>query len=165
MEDLVKQLFSKRWSTLLDDHDKSLALYDDPTIIHPGVYIIAYSEKALQNQEIELGDVFYVGMSNSTKGVKGRLKQFVNGIQGEGMHSGGQHFKREYAEMQPFHSFSRANNGKRFFYAFLSIRCQVIKKHRTSNDLRKMGEVACLEYYALAHIKDSLGTEPELNKK
>ena len=174
MENLVGQIFSKKWSALLDTQNKSLAQLNDSTLICPGVYVIAYSKNITQDQEIELDDVFYVGMSNAAKGVKGRLKQFVDAIQGEGMHSGGQRFRKDYANMQPFYSFSRVNNGERFYYAHLAISCQVAKSRRTAKDLQRMGEVACLEYYVLAHLNhhrlrsrwvEELGWKPEVTLK
>jgi hypothetical protein len=64
----------------------------------------------------------------------------------------------------PFSEFSKINDGKRFYVATLSIICETRKAQRTAEDLEKMGEIARLEYYVMAHIKRNLGREPELNE-
>jgi hypothetical protein len=55
---------------------------------------------------------------------------------------------------------------KHFYVAAITIPCEVKKSKRGPEDLRKMGDVACLEYYALARVKEEKqGWEPELNVK
>jgi hypothetical protein len=163
MNSTIHQLLSQQWTHLLKQQARRFAAL--PNAQYPGVYLIAYSGRNLEDQPIVLEDIFYVGMSNSDGGVRERLRGFINGIEKYRSHSGAKRFYKLYAQQQPFSIFSRANGGKQFFVASISIPCEVTKAKRTSDDLRKMGEVARLEYYVLAHIKNILGTEPELNKK
>lgn len=156
IEDLIKRLFSKRWTNL---HTEQLCLEDEE---YPGVYVLAYSEDDLEGKQVKEEQVFYVGMSHSLKGIKGRINQFRQGIEkGEG-HSGGNRFYEKFADQVPY---SQLQNKKTFYVASVTVRCTVNKDKREAEDLRKMGEVARLEYYVLAHIKDHLHKEPELNKK
>jgi hypothetical protein len=128
--------------------------------IYPGVYVLAYSDKALAGQPVEAEDIFYVGMSNAS--INQRLSQFIRGIEDGKHHSGAGRFFHEYAKRIPY---SQLPNTKVFFVAFITIPCIVDKKSRKAQDLKKMGEVARLEFYILAHIKEKLLVEPELNKK
>ena len=152
----IKKLFNNKWTNLLKNY-KTLEKN-----IYPGVYILAYTNKYLEGKPINLRDIFYVGMSNSRDGVKQRLKQFINGLHREYGHSAGNRFFQNYNKGK---SFAITNNNKTFFVASLSLPCNVYKDERTAEDLRKMGEVAKFEYEVLAHIKEKLGKEPELNKK
>jgi hypothetical protein len=56
----------------------------------PGVYVLAYSTARLNGKPIEEREIFYVGVSHA--GVKGRLKQFINGLEDGGHHSGAKRF-------------------------------------------------------------------------
>ena len=156
MEKLIQRLLSQKWVEL----QTGITFLQDGN--YPGVYLLAYTDKDLKGEDIDLTDIFYVGMSNSRGGVKQRLKQFINGIEKDVPHSAGKRFREEYTNGIPF---SRMKPQKTFFVASISIPCVVEKAKRTPKDLRKMGEVARLEYYVLAHIKEALKREPELNKK
>lgn len=151
----VEELLKKKWIKL--DNYKEL-----PDSQDPGVYILAYTNKKLENADIKIEDIFYVGMSNSLGGVKQRLGQFINGIEKNIGHSAGMRFFKEYMKNS---SFSKSKQKMNFFVASLSIPCEVSKDKRTSSDLLAMGEVAKFEYSVLAHIKEKLGKEPMLNKK
>lgn len=129
---------------------------------YPGVYVLAYSDEDLSNNKIEIEKIFYVGMSNSLGGVKQRLGQFINGIEKDRSHSAGRRFFKEYMNNA---SFSKNKSERDFYVASLSLPCEVSKGKRTHDDLRKMGEVAMFEFEVVAHIKERLGKEPELNKK
>lgn len=153
---LITQLFNQKWRILHGDID-----YID-FIDHPGVYLLAFSYKNLENTKIKISDVFYVGMSNSRGGVKQRLKRFINGLEKDDFHSAARRFYDEYANQKPF---SKLKTKKKFYFAFISIPCEVSKDRRTPKDLRKMGDIAQLEYYILAYIKEKLDKEPDLNKK
>ncbi len=160
---LIEQLLAQPWRNLLRQHvDRFRALQHAE---YPGVYLLAYTDRDLDLQPIELHDIFYVGMSNSDGGVRERLKSFINGIEKYRSHSGGKRFYETYAHRQSFSVFAQTNGGKQFYVASVSIPCQVIKTQRSPDDLRRMGDVAQLEYYVLAYIKDKVGSEPELNKK
>lgn len=143
----TKQLLSKTWQPL-ETHLNECGKF-------PGVYIIAYSNKNLENKKINIKDIFYVGMTNSLGGLNSRLKQFRKASNGKRGHSGGNRFFGD----------KLAKKGYHFFAQSISINCKVSKEKRTPKDLLKMGDVAKLEYEVIAEIKDKLGREPELNKK
>ena len=154
--DHVDRLFSGKWSKLKNDISGS------KDIEFPGVYMLAYSSENLINKKVRLDDVFYIGMSNSRGGIEQRIYQFINSINGGGGHSAGTRFYVDYCRKK---SFSGLKNDKSLYFTYTSIPCEVRKDARKANDLRLMGEVAKLEYYALAYIKEHIGNEPELNKK
>lgn len=156
MEQLISLLLTQKWARL---HGNLTGLKDGS---YPGVYVLAYSDQDLEGKPINPRDIFYVGMSNSQGGVRQRLGQFLRAIEMGTGHSGGNRFYAEYAHDRPF---SELENRKTFFVAVVTIPCDVDKKDRTPADLRAMGDVAALEYYVLAHIREALGREPELNKK
>lgn len=150
----INQLLNKTWEDLIKNID-SLEVY-------PGVYILALTDEDLMGKPIDLNDIFYVGMTNAREGIKGRLNQFLYSIEKGKGHSGGNRFLKDYLHGI---SFSNSNFKKRFFVAYLCLPCNVEKKERSPEDLRKMGEVAKFEYEVLAYIKEKLNREPELNKK
>lgn len=156
MEPLIQLLLSKKWTNLQNGRSD---LKDGK---YPGVYLLAYSDRNLEGKKISLNDIFYVGMSNSRDGVKQRLKQFLDALEEGKGHSAANRFYEDYAKGVPF---SRMKDKETFFVASVSIRCCPEKAKRTPDDLRKMGKVAGLEYYVLAHIKEKLHREPKLNKK
>ena len=157
MDDIIKDLLNKTWTKLGDD---SLRTFKEKNL--PGVYILAWTNDKIENTRPKLTDIFYVGMSNAKGGVKGRLKQFINGIEKNTSHSAGMRFFKEYCKNKPFSNTKLTQN---FFFIPLCLKCNVIKEDRTPDDLRTMGEIAKLEYYLIAHIKDKTKNEPELNKK
>ena len=152
----IENLLENKWTNLLKNY-KNLKNGQ-----YPGVYILAYTDKNLEEKSIEIKDIFYVGMSNSLGGVRQRLSQFIRGLHKGRGHSAGNRFFTEYSKEK---SFDIAGHKKTFFVASLSLPCKVKKAERTSGDLRKMGEVARFEYSVLAHIKQVTGKEPVLNKK
>jgi hypothetical protein len=164
LKPLIDNLLSKKWVSLHHQRETKFADVENNGQ-YPGVYILAYSDKSLYGQPIEIRDVFYVGMSNSRGGVKQRLKQFLDGIERNRLHSAAMRFFKEHASHTPWSQFSENNGGRRFYVASVTLRCEVKKANRIAEDLRKMGHVAALEYYVLAHIKEELGTEPDLNEK
>ncbi len=152
----IERLLARKWAPL----ERGLPSQEGAKQI--GAYLLAYSPQDLTGRDIHLEDIFYVGMSNSRGGVRSRLGQFLDAIEdGEG-HSAGNRFYKEYLHETPF---SEAKTGKAFFVAITTFPCVVEKSKRTPKDLRRMGDVARLEYYVLAHIREAIGCEPELNKK
>ena len=105
-------------------------------------------------------------MNNSRGGVKQRLKQFLYRIEGDckNPHSAATRFFKEYANHTAWREFSKSNGGKQFYVTSVAIRCEVKKVKRMAEDLQKMGDVAALEYYVRAHIKEKFGAEPDLNQ-
>jgi hypothetical protein len=124
------------------------------------VYVLAYSDENLEGEQVKEEKIFYVGMSHA--GIRQRLRQFIKGIEDGKHHSGAGRFFKVYADHVPY---SQLPNKRAFFVASVAIPCVVNKRERTPEDLRRMGEVARLEFLVLAHIKEKLHTEPELNKK
>lgn len=154
VQDLMTKLFSQKWTNL---HTNLLKLNDRQ---YAGVYVLAYSAKNLEGDQVKEQDIFYVGMTHA--GIRKRLNQFIKGIEEDKHHSAARRFYKEYAGESPY---SKLKDKKAFFVASVSIPCRVDKRIRTPLDLRKMGEVARLELYLIAHIKEKLQREPELNKK
>ena len=155
MEKLASTLFEQRWRVFLDDP------LSDPSFRFPGIYLLAYSKRNLKQTKIREEDVLYVGMSNAQGGVRSRLLQFRTGVERYGTHSGAMRFFREYQNSVPHSQLKRPDS---FFYAALSIQCASEKGSLTAADLRSLGHVACLEYYAIARIREKTGRPPPLNK-
>jgi hypothetical protein len=105
-------------------------------------------------------DVFYVGMTNSAGGLRARLAQFQRAIAGNHGHRSGDRFFRICAKSKPF---SRIQTRHRFFYATLPVSCESRKANATPEDFRKMGDVARLEYEAVACVLEKVGRLPKLN--
>jgi hypothetical protein len=95
-------------------------------------------------------------------GLLKRLSQFRKGLEENKHHSGAMRFFRTVANGMPY---LKLQPRKTFYFASICVPCQVKKPDRTPIDLRKMGEVAKCEFVVLAHIKEKLGREPELNLK
>lgn len=156
IERLVAVLFAQRWTGLHGE-----GAFRGPELKWPGVYLLAYSDSELEGTPVNEGDVFYVGMSNSAGGVKQRLKQFRDGIEKNDFHSGARRFYRDYCGGRPY---AEAATGKRLYFAALTVPCVSDKAEAQPDDLRLMGHVACLEYYAVAHVAAETGRTPPLNK-
>ena len=151
---LIEKLFAQKWIRLHEDFSK---LADSE---YPGVYVLAYSASGLQGKQVKEKEIYYVGVSHA--GVKGRLKQFITGLEDAGHHSGAKRFFYEVAKQVPY---PRLKGKKTFFVASKSVPCTYLKKTRTGLDLRKLGAVAEFEWYVLARVKEKTGNEPWLNKK
>lgn len=154
--DRVDKLFSGKWNKLKND------ISGFKNIKYPGVYMLAYSTENLIGKKVRVGDVFYIGMSNSRGGIEQRIYQFIDSINGGGGHSAGTRFYVDYCRKNPY---GGRKNNKLLYFTYVSVPCEARKDTRKANDLRLMGEVARLEYFALAHVKEHIGNEPELNKK
>lgn len=156
MEKEIKKIMNKKWELL----PKNLRNIKDGN--YPGIYLLAFTYKNLKGKNVELKDIFYVGMTNARKGLTGRIQQFVNGIEKNTSHSAGMRFYEEYSNGIPF---SESNQRKKFYLVSLGFECNVNKSNRKPNDLRIMGEICRLEYYIIALILEKTNKEPELNKK
>lgn len=125
----------------------------------PGIYMLAITDKNLENKEYDFEDVDYIGMSNSTLGLGGRWNQFERSINGKdpAAHSGG---KKIYKELKLYKDWK-----KKLFVCAQAFRCNVSKKSRKHDDLITMGWIAYLEYEAMAKFKEKKGNEPRYNTK
>lgn len=156
MEEEIQNIFGKRWQHLAENYNKI------ENGKYPGVYLIAWTDENLTGKKIKLKDIFYVGMSNARKGLSSRLKQFIDGIEKNNAHSAAMRFFKEYSGNKPF---SKIKVHKQFYMVSSAFQCDVNKETRTPKDLRIMGEICRMEYFLLAHIKEKIAKEPELNKK
>jgi hypothetical protein len=157
IDNFVSQLFATRWAHLHEE--RSLARAD---LKFAGVYLLAYSAAPkIADSVVNARDVFYVGMSNAAGGVRQRLKQFKAGIEKNGLHSGAMRFYREYGGGKPFVG---TKSSKRLYFAALTFECESNKGLAEPDDLRLMGHINCLEYYAIAHVAEQTGKRPALNK-
>lgn len=152
----ISELFRQRWVVLLDG--KTLAR---PDLIYPGVYLLAFTSDKIAGSTVKPEQILYVGMSNSAGGVRARIKQFIRGIEKNGLHSAAMRFFREQCGGKPY---SQLRTRKCFYVAACTIECESNKVNATPDDLRTMGHVACLEYYAIARIVQRTGHKPPLNK-
>ena len=143
----VSSLFKRRWRRL------NRAALDDPRLARPGVYVISCSRRARPGDVVTEELVHYVGMTVSVGGLRQRLRAFLRGSQGIAGHSGG--YRLSGLRRVP----------STISFAVHPLDASTHKDDRTSNDLRTMGHIACLEYYLLAHIKKCVGKEPQLNRK
>jgi hypothetical protein len=155
IEALVSELFRQRWLSL------DPAALARPNLVYPGVYLLAFTSEKIAGASVKPNQVLYAGMSNSAGGVRARLKQFIKGIEQNDFHSGAMRFYREHCGARPF---SQLKTRKRIYFATLTIECESDKFDARPDDLRLMGHVACLEYYAIARIAQKTGKKPALNK-
>jgi hypothetical protein len=154
---IMDELFKTRWRWLHADRWS-----DDERLRYPGVYLLAYGANELDGQKIKIDDVYYVGMSNSAGGVRARLRQFKSALERGYGHSAGNHCYQQNKERP----FSKLGKGKKFYFAALCAECSSLKSSARPNDFRTMGDVACLEYYAIAHVLECSTTKkvPPLNR-
>lgn len=156
MAAFVGELFRARWRPLHgDDWDDSV------TLRNPGVYLLAYGGKSLTAQRVQVDDVYYVGMSNSRGGVRARLKQFKQALERGSSHSAGDYCFKQNGS-RPFKSIKTR---KKFYFATW---CIDLPRDidLTATNLKQLGHVACLEYYAIARVKakGSRRAVPPLNR-
>lgn len=123
-------------------------------INYPGIYICAISEEDISGKNFSwTTDIVYVGMTNSLKGLTGRLKQFDNTIKGKNGHGGADRVRYKHQDYQKLVT--------NLFVAVASFECDV--KSNTPQDLRIMGEVAKFEYNCFAHFTELFKHLPEFN--
>lgn len=156
MEEQIQEILKQKWKPLIEN------LHNIDNGNYPGIYLLAFTEKDLDGKKVEANDVFYVSMSNARKGIKSRVKQFLNGIEKNGSHSAGMRFYKEHSKGIPF---SNCNHREKFYIVSSTFECNVNKETRAPHDLRIMGDICRLEYYLLAHIREITKEEPQLNKK
>lgn len=154
MDALLDQLFAQRWAVLHSHYER---VVDGR---YPGVYVLACDIRDLTGQPVKESDIYYVGMTQSS--LRHRLDQFVRSLDGADLHSAGVRYHRDICHGI---AYSTLSHRPTFFLATVAIPCIADKEARQPLDLRKLGEVARLEPYVPARIKEKTGNEPELNKK
>lgn len=152
---LADTLFAEKWHKL---HGRGA--FSDPRLKYPGIYLLAFRRAALEGRGIVESDVLYVGMSNSSGGVAQRLKQFRDGIEKNGFHSGAMRFYRDHSNGSPF---SAVKSNKKFYFVALTLPCVSVKARAQPTDFQTMGHVAALEYYVVARVLERTGRTPPLN--
>jgi hypothetical protein len=122
----------------------------------PGVYALAISPTNIAATPFSWRpEIIYVGMTNAKGGLKSRLQQFDNTIQGGDGHGGGHRVR-----------FKHSDYAKLKSHLYVSVcpwDCDV-----TSNDpadLRIMGKVVEHEYECFALFVEAFGKLPEFNDK
>jgi hypothetical protein len=155
IEGLVGRLFEERWALL----DKP-ALQNE-ALAKPGVYILAYPDRTtkLLGKKTKAKDIYYIGMTNSKAGLRGRLKDFLRAIECGRGHSGGDRFFKLH-QNRPY---SKHKPKRPIYFVTHLVNCCAIKAQSQPKDFRAMGHVACLEYYAIAYVKEKTGHVPTLN--
>ncbi len=125
-------------------------------IHYPGIYALAISKESLAGQSFSfLREIVYFGMTNAVSGLRGRLKQFDNTIQGGGGHGGAERF---------CHDFPKSNQLEHILYvSVMPIKCSVASQNPT--DLRTMGRITRAEYECFAHYVELYGQLPKYNDK
>jgi hypothetical protein len=122
----------------------------------PGIYAIARSSRNIAGEPFTMRkEIVYFGMTNARSGLKSRMQQFENTINGKRGHGGAQRVLFKHAD---YH-----NLVARLYVAVSYTQCAV-----TSNlpeDLRLMGEVARQEYRCLADYVEQFDRLPEFNDK
>jgi hypothetical protein len=120
---------------------------------HPGVYLIALSERNLVGEAPKWESVSYIGMTNSLGGLRNRWRQFDRAVRGRRGHSGGNLIFARMGHRNSWH--------EDLFVTGQAIECDV--KRGTPQDLRQMGIVAYLEYEAFARFAQEVGGKPRFN--
>ncbi|MDO6463482.1 hypothetical protein [Pseudoalteromonas carrageenovora] len=121
---------------------------------YPGIYIVAVADEDISGSNFSwTTDIAYVGMTNSLKGLAGRLKQFDNTIKGKSGHGGADRMRLKYQ------NYNELVN--KLYVAVAPFTCNV-KSHKPE-DLRVMGEVAKFEYDCFACFTELFGCLPEFN--
>lgn len=128
-----------------------------------GIYAIAKSDKNMTGEFNWEKGIVYFGMTNSTAGLAGRLKQFNNTLRKKrgGGHGGAARFIRKDASEK-----AREILAKKLFVSvspFFSSKPG--QKPESPRDLKLMGRVAKAEYDALASYLERHGALPEFNDK
>lgn len=122
----------------------------------PGVYAIAITSERIHGRPFSwIPQIRYLGMTVSIAVLKGRLQQFDTTLHGPVRHGGADRVRYKYPD------YVKLKN--RLYVAVASVQCDVTDV--TPANLRRMGEVVCLEYTCLAEYRDRFGDLPWFNDK
>lgn len=124
---------------------------------YSGVYAISYNEDDINNNNFNwIREIIYIGMTNSKRGLKSRLKQFDNTIFGkEGLHGGAKRVRYKFKDYDDLI--------KHLYVAVCPFKCDV--NSNKVEDLFVMGKVAEYEYVCFAEYVKRFGMLPEFNNK
>ena len=125
-------------------------------IYYPGIYALAITSKNLSNKPFAMiRKIVYFGMTNSSGGLKSRLKQFDNTIIGKRGHGGAERFLFKYKNYK--------ETTKNLYLSINFIKCN--PNSNTPRDLTKMGEVAKFEYICLSKYAKRFNYRNLMTKK
>lgn len=137
-----------------------------PAIDLPGIYVLAVSEKDLTGEEFSwIEEIKYIGMTNSKKGLKGRLKQFENTMRGKTGHGGARRFRKTNEYKDPDRDIIDKNLFSKLYVSVAPFGSTVIKDDNPPEVLKTMGEVAKAEYECFALYRKKFGPLPQYNDK
>lgn len=121
-----------------------------------GVYALAISLQDISGEPFSIREeIRYFGMTNSLKGLNGRLNQFDRTIHGKKGHGGAMRFRKVHS------NYSRLI--KKLYVAVCPTDCS---KHRgTPEGIIMMGKVAMFEYECLASYLEAFEKLPRFNRR
>jgi len=124
---------------------------------YPGVYAISYNGHDINNNSFDwIREIIYIGMTNSKRGLKGRLRQFENTIKGKkSQHSGAKKIINKYKDYEKLI--------KDLYVAVRPFKYDV--NSNTVKYLLIMGKVAKYEYICFAEYVKRFSMLPEFNNK
>ena len=124
----------------------------------PGIYALAISNSALAGEKFSLiAEISYFGMTNSIAGLRGRLKQFDNTINGKTGHGGAERFMSDYKDKV------EKTLVPNLYVAIWPFECDV--KSNLPHDLLIMGEVAKAEFVCFAEYSKKFTKLSKYNDK
>lgn len=129
-----------------------------PGIRFPGVYVIAMSDENIALTPFTWREeIIYVGMTISKGGLKSRLQQFDNTINGKEGHGGAVRVRFKHRDYNMLAS--------KLFVSVNYNECDVKPNLPKPSDLRLMGSVLQHEYECFAVFAEKFGRWPEFNDK
>lgn len=127
-----------------------------PNINEQGVYFIALTDKNIEGESFSLiGEIIYIGLSISKKGLGSRLDQFRRAMEknADSVHGGAERVR-----------FKHRNCTEFFANTYVSL-CSVklSPTQNTANDWRLKGDCVKHEYVSFANYMDKHGALREFN--
>lgn len=122
----------------------------------PGVYILAITNHDIQGSDFDwLKEIVYVGMTNSKKGLKGRLNQFDRTIRGYSGHGGAKRFIYDHSDYEKLKS--------NLFISAKYFECNNKDYPPKAEVLLVLGNVAKFEYDCISDYMKRYGKLPKYN--
>lgn len=150
----MKELIFSEWVIWKDKEKKLKKVLD-----FPGIYVLAVAKEkqALLGEPFKwIEEIEYIGMTNSRKGLKGRLQQFENTMRGKTGHGGARRFRNDYRDVPSIDD----TLFKKLYVSVVPFECEVTDNN-PPEVLRIMGNVAKAEYECFAQFREKF---PKLNR-
>lgn len=124
---------------------------------YPGTYAISYNKHDISNNSFDwTREIIYIGITNSKRCLKSRLRQFDNTVFGKGnYHSGAKRVRCKYKDYKKLI--------KHLYVAVRPFKCDV--NSNKEKDLLIMGKVAEYEYICFSEYVKRFGMLPKFNNK